>query len=71
MFYAPAYAREFYGNTACLTDSEMIVDGSQDNANMWLRSDEAPWRQLDTGDGGVVAIYQKGAETFVLHGQGE
>jgi hypothetical protein len=70
MFYAPAYAREFNGNTACLTDSEMIVAGSQDNANMWLRSDEEPWRQLDAGDGGVVAIYQKGAETFVLHGQG-
>jgi hypothetical protein len=68
MFYAPNKTPTgAFGNLA--VGAGMLAAGSQDNADLWADPTLAAWQVAGGGDGGAVAIFPRGSDTYLLYGQ--
>ena len=67
MLYSPGGLRMQFGNLAL--GAGIVAAGSQDNADLWWDPAAPEWRKAGGGDGGVVAIHQDGADTYLVNGE--
>jgi hypothetical protein len=67
LLLAPMNVRQFVGTLSVAGD--LIAAGTQDNGNLWLAATIPAWKELAAGDGGVNAVSQEAAGTYLLSGQ--
>jgi hypothetical protein len=69
MLYSPGGLQgpEPFGNLAL--GAGIVAAGSQDNSDLWWDPLTTEWRRAGGGDGGMVAIHQDGADTYLVHGE--